>query len=199
MEKELNIHEALVKALATIEQPKFNCSVKYGGTNFKYADLTAIMSVVRKPLLENGFIIMHDFYERYDKHFIKTYFKYKTGETVGNVIFPIDVTRKEMKDIGSQITYLKRYSICILCGLSAEEDNDAKGIEGNKLNTESKISLQQENEMKELCETIPEDLKKELWSVIRNEFNVKALEDIKANKIEAVKTTIRLFKTKHGV
>ena len=71
-----NIIEAFIKASKEFKKPKFNQVVKYGATNFKYADLNEIYDCVKEPLLKQGLVIMHDIFEEDGLHYINTYIQH---------------------------------------------------------------------------------------------------------------------------
>jgi len=143
-----SMYEDFIEATLNFEKPSLNKKVKYGNTSFEYADLTEVLRCIQKPLLEKGFVIIHEMLCISDKTYLKTSIRYKDGQTYSESLFPIDITNKKMQEIGSQITYLKRYHIVSLCALSADGDNDAIEIKDQKLNetiniTEAQFLTQQ--------------------------------------------------------
>lgn len=133
-EKQYNIVEDYIKATQEFKTPTFNKTVKYGNTNFSYADLNEILRCVQKPLLKHGFIIVHLTTYENDRTWLKTMIKYKTNEVFFESIFPIDILNKKMQEIGAQITYAKRYHITSMCCICADPDTDAFEIRDQKLN-----------------------------------------------------------------
>lgn len=133
-EKQNNMYEDFIKASQEFGAPTFNKKVKYGSTNWEYADLSEILRCVQDPLLENGFIIVHELIYKDDKSWLKTYIKYKDDTIFSESIFPLDYANKKMQDIGSQITYLKRYQLSAMCCINADLDNDAVEMKDQKLN-----------------------------------------------------------------
>lgn len=187
-----NINEAFVNASLEFRQPKFTAKVKYGTTNFEYADLPEILDCVTQPLLKYGLCIVHDFYNEDNIHWLKTYLRYKTGETLGNVVFPVTITGKKMQEIGAQITYSKRYAIAMLCNLCADKDED----DGKAINDQvivKHISKQQAEEIKAL---IGQD--KEVWNIIKDQYKCNRVSEILAGKYNEIVTTIKLFNIKNG-
>ena len=190
--KELNINEAFVNASLEFRQPKFTAEVKYGQTNFKYADLPEILDCVTEPLLRHGLCILHDFYNENGIHWLKTYLRYKNGETLGNIAFPIAITGKKMQEIGAQITYSKRYAIAMLCNLCADEDTD----DGKAINDQviiKKISEKQAKEIKDLMGN-----NASIWNVIKEQYNCNKISEILESQYNTIVTTIKLYNVKNG-
>lgn len=44
-------------------------------------------------------------------------------------VLPLDLTKAEMKDVGAQITYGRRYTLGLVLGLATEEDKDAQMLD----------------------------------------------------------------------
>lgn len=138
---ELEMNEAFIRASKKFRSPAFNSKVAYGKTNFEYANLAEVLSCVRIPLLDEGFSIKHDSYPKDDQHWLETSIQYKNGLSYGTQIWPITIQGKTMQEVGSQQTYIKRYSLCNLCSLFADSDNDAKEVEGQQLNDPNKLPI----------------------------------------------------------
>lgn len=181
--KKTNVFEAFIAASKKFKKPVFNKKVQYGKTNFAYADLAEILACIKEPLLEHGFVIMHEFDFKNDKQFILTYLQYKDGSGLGKVIFPIALEKQTMQDIGKQITYLKRYSLAALCSLAAEEDDDAKGIEGKELHQEK---VKKHNKIQYLLKQLPHDRKMDFMGYIERTYNVWDITLIPENQVVTV-------------
>ena len=143
------------------------------------------------PLLNNGLYPIHDFYSEGGFHWIKTYLRYKNGETIGNVVFPIAIENKKMQEIGAQITYLKRYSLSIICNLSADSDNDGQEVVGQKI-------------IKTITPAQIETIKKllngdeNIGDMIKDKFKFKKVEAVSQDKFGTVVTFINLQNMQKG-
>lgn len=51
-------------------------------------------------------------------------------------LLPLDFTKPDMKEVGGQITYGRRYTLGLALGIATEEDKDAELQEKNRANTE---------------------------------------------------------------
>ena len=131
----------LYKALAGFQQEVPVILKETKGYGYKYAPLPAILEVINPLLKKHGL----GFYQRIEGSNLETVlFHVETGETINsNIPFIEGMKLKGMNDIqilGSQITYLRRYSLSSMLGLVTDEDNDAAGeqvkkpkLEGEKL------------------------------------------------------------------
>ena len=99
--------------------------MKTGGEyTYQYADLSDVISATRKPLNENGLLISHSI----DPHnvLITTLSHIESGEqTFCSIQLP---NESDPQSLGSYITYYRRYAICCLLGVVAEEDTDAQEV-----------------------------------------------------------------------
>jgi hypothetical protein len=128
---------ALTKVQGMIEPPQKGktAHVKSDKANytFDYADLAAVIASVRKPLSECGiaYTFAVDIVE--GKAILDTRIMHTSGQWIGSVM-PLTVAGTPQQR-GSEITYLKRYSLCGLIGVAAEdEDDDGNAASGNRAN-----------------------------------------------------------------
>jgi len=130
-EKDLTPTQQMAKALIAFQQEvpeiHFNAQVKYGQTNFKYADLAQMLKILRPLLNKHGFALSQLVDTRLGAEpygVVKTILLHESGEAVTSDTF-YNITGKP-QDQGSGITYARRYALAAICGVSAEEDDDAQ-------------------------------------------------------------------------
>ena len=97
--------------------------------SYTYADLSDIWLAIRKPLKENGLAVTQMLTSNDSTDFINTKIWHESGETE-NETFAIPTGGKTPQEVGSVITYYKRYALSSALGISTEEDDDCKS--GNK-------------------------------------------------------------------
>lgn len=112
--KELSFYQKLIKA-----KSEMGAIVK-GSTNpffkSKYADLQTILEVVEPVLISNGLLLIQPIEEGKVNTIITDGDKeIKSSLEIGNYNKP--------QDLGSAITYYRRYTLQSLLGLSAEDDD----------------------------------------------------------------------------
>lgn len=134
------ISKALTQAWGKVESPKHNKTVevktKSGYTyTFDYTDLKGILDAVKKPFKENGITIIQQPYteqtERGTTICVDTMLLHSSGEWMRSQPLKLPI-QNNIQDVGGQITYMKRYSLSAMLGISAEDDDDANMSDGNE-------------------------------------------------------------------
>lgn len=129
---------ALAKAQRKLQNPERNRTVqvrtKQGGTyEFAYATLDAILDHARPILAENEIALLQGVQSVQGAIAISSLLGHVSGEWVESVVrFPSPTGPQE---IGSLITYGRRYTLTGLLGIAAEEDDDANSAAGNAATT----------------------------------------------------------------
>jgi hypothetical protein len=118
--------QALVKAqseMATPIKDKVNPQFKS-----KYASLGSIIDAVKGALNTNGIVFVQKSTPVDDGIAVETIF-YGYGEEIatGSVHVPVD--KVTAQGYGSAMTYAKRYSLAMACGVDADEDDDGNAAE----------------------------------------------------------------------
>lgn len=96
---------------------------------FRYADLEAILSAVRKPLADNGLAVVQSVESDSEGHYVVTRLVHKGG---GSIVSSVRMPKAESADpkvFGSLVTYYRRYALCPVLGVAADDDLDEDGQE----------------------------------------------------------------------
>lgn len=152
----VEISKAFSAAWGSLENPKHNKTVrvqtkKGGQYTFEYTDLGGIIDGVKSHFKENGISVMQsastDLMEGMLFVSVSTRLVHSSGEWMESKPL-IMQANNSIQDMGGQITYLKRYSLSAMLGISTEEDDDANGTLGNQVTYEKNKSGQtQKNEI----------------------------------------------------
>ena len=102
------------------------------------------------------------------------------GDTVAESQYPLTIAKPQ--DMGSQITYAKRYNRCAIMGIIADEDDDGNGAETT---VDNKISDTQVDELKQLIKSTRSNEQAYL-----NLIKVKALADLTAQNFDNAKAKL---------
>lgn len=100
--------------------------MKSGGEySYSYADLASVMDAIRGPLAANGLacaqaITMHSEGGMY----LDTRILHSSGQWIGST-YPLP-SGGAAQEMGSAQTYARRYSLCALVGIVAEDDDDGE-------------------------------------------------------------------------
>lgn len=117
--------EALARAQSEFPAIPKNCQVSYGQTKFRYADLASIIDATRPILNKHGLAISQTFSNKEGCCIITTSILHVGGGilTSDGAAFPSIGLKPQ--DIGSWITYWRRYALCAILGICADDDTDA--------------------------------------------------------------------------
>lgn len=124
----------------------FSAKVSYGKTTFQYVDFKALRAAVL-PILDK-----HDLSVRYSTHpldgavLLTGSICHKDGVVINSFGLPLRTAGKP-QDLGSEITYFKRYALAALCGVVSDKDDD--GNFADKAEAERKSQEKKEDKPKE--------------------------------------------------
>lgn len=121
----------LVTARARIPEITKNKTVSYGvrggDKKYSYADLPSILNVVVSALAEGGMMLSQPMIYRDGQQLLQTIILHASGQFLGSeMVLPMGLSPQ---DLGSVITYYRRYELTALLGISPEDDTDAEGVE----------------------------------------------------------------------
>src|SRR5512143_3702631 len=123
-----DLSAALVKAQAAMKSAAFN-KVNPHFKN-RYADLAAIIDAVRKPLTDNGLSFTQTTEVHVDGAFLLvTTLRHASGQWIAGT-YPLPANAKS-QELGSALTYAKRYTLSSITGIAADEDDDAEATRKN--------------------------------------------------------------------
>ena len=116
-----NIASALVKA-----QKEFGPALKTSSNphfRTKYADLSACIEAVIDGLNNNGIYLMQLTDEHLDGIKIQTVFMHESGEQLSSGWLYVPASKHDPQGFGSALTYARRYSIMVACGIAPADDD----------------------------------------------------------------------------
>ncbi len=126
--------------------------MKSGGYySYNYADLADILAMITPPLADNGLVIIQPVTVTDGQILIDTTLVHITGQWITtNLPLPNIATgnMNAIQQIGSVITYGRRYSVESLLGIASEEDTDGKGGEAAQGQTQAQKKAATDKERK---------------------------------------------------
>jgi hypothetical protein len=183
-----------------MSSPKKNKTVQVrtanGSYDFSYATLDAVIDSIRRPLSENGIAWLQYINEGQ----IVTLLKHSSG---GELLSSVPILIPEgstPQQVGSILTYYRRYSLCLALGIAADDDDDANVAEGNamkekRVNGRPKStqgpppdpeSLRKESLLKSLKRMLPQGAPEELVKManaFRETEAVERMSDLSNDKL----------------
>lgn len=135
----------LAKALAAA-QAEFKPIIKdkvvtSGSYKYRYADLASVREAVTPSLTKHGLAIVQTFRPNGGTHqYVDTMLMHSSGGAITSS-YQIPATGKQ-QEIGSAITYARRYSLCAILGVVAEDDDDGNAADQKQVKVEQTVSTQ---------------------------------------------------------
>lgn len=123
----LNAYSKLLTSINSIKKSTENPYYKS-----KYADLNSIFDEVKEKITENGFVLL----QNVEGSFLRTRIVHiETGEFLEST-FDLVTAKPDMQQLGSAVTYARRYSLLPMLNLECEDDdaNEACGIKKGGFN-----------------------------------------------------------------
>lgn len=125
--------EALAKAQSEIKAPVKDRHVDFqplgkARVKYSYADLANVLDAVREPLSKNGLSVLHVLTYSGDMYGLKTSLMHSSGQFIESW-YPLPDPGKQQiraQEFGSALTYARRYSLCSIVGIAADEDDDGQ-------------------------------------------------------------------------
>lgn len=115
---------ALLKAQKEITPPVNDAKNPFFKS--KYATLKNVIDTVREPLNKNGIYFQQKAHLIDGLVGVETVF-YGHGGELPTGIVPVSPAKQEPQAYGSALSYAKRYSLCMACGIaSVDEDDDGE-------------------------------------------------------------------------
>jgi len=187
------LYDALSKAQLDFPEiaktSEVTVKMKSGGSyNFKYAELPDIIKATRPALSKNGLAVTSTFQDDKDGLSLCTALVHKDGGRLVSVI-RIPPTPGP-QELGSLVTYMRRYQYSLIVGVAPEDDIDANNVSTTKTESFSRPEQQQ----KPAANTPPSPRQLEYIKSISNDLNIQ-IPQVRTS-IEATQVIDRLMKQK---
>jgi len=163
----------LAAALAAAQGAMKNAVMNRTNPHFKsrYADLAAIWDAARQPLSANGLAVV----QTIGDGVLHTRLLHTSGQWIASE-HPLPMSGRP-QEIGSALTYARRYSLSALIGIAADEDDDANAAQ--KKSDDELISGQQFVDLSALLDDDQERITK-----FCNLQRINTLEDMPAHRFD---------------
>lgn len=181
---------ALAKAQGSMKPAVFN-KINPHYKN-KYADFSSCMDACRIPLSENGLAPIQYVETIEGKLYLITMIAHISGQWMKSE-FPIVATKMDSQGIGSAMTYAKRYSLCGMIGIVADEDvsNDDDGEtavgRGKSVdNIKSKMNSNQIGILKKLESRLDETCKLKITNWLNSSYKTTEISELPFDSFRVV-------------
>lgn len=95
----------------------------------KYADLGAVIEVVKQPFADNGLSYIQFPIEENGRIGVETILMHESGEWLSNS-FTVQLSKQDAQGAGSAITYCRRYGLQAVAGIPSEDDDGNAASKG---------------------------------------------------------------------
>ena len=161
----------------------------------RYADFASCMDACRGPLSENGLAAIQYCETIEGKLNLVTMLAHVSGQWMKSE-FPLISSKMDSQGIGSAMTYAKRYSLCGMVGIVADEDGDDDGEASlgrgksqqhqppaqtpvqNQPQTIERVGKAEIIALTTLIQNLDEESNKSFLDWISKNFNAKSIQDI---------------------
>lgn len=115
--------------------------VKSSSYSYRYADLATVRDAVTPALSKHGLAVSQTFKPNGGGvQYVETMLMHTSGECLTSSYQIPAVGRQQ--EIGSAITYARRYSLCAILGVVAEDDDDGNAADQKQVKVEQTVSTQ---------------------------------------------------------
>lgn len=170
--------------------------MKNGGTyTYTYADLAGIWETIRPTLMTNGLAVTQTFIGAT----IETILMHQSGQWIKSIL-PLSFEGLKPQELGSLITYMRRYAITSILGISADEDDDGESVQQTATkfkeatkSTETKkstipaIDKSQAKELTSLASACDPNFLTNILLYMRNNFNSDKFEMLPVSHYEKIR------------
>lgn len=125
----------LAAALVKVQSVIKNATKGQENTHFKstYADLADCWDVCRKPLSDNGLLVIQTPFFENGLVGADTILMHTSGQFI-ECSFSVPIDRANAQGVGSGLTYVRRYSLCCVVGIAAQDDDDGNAASSKTTN-----------------------------------------------------------------
>lgn len=203
-ELKMNIHSeqidlitaALAKAQSEIQNPVKDSS----NPHFKsrYADLATVLEVCREPLSKNGLAVTQPLAFDGDRMILTTILSHTSGQWIkSQVILPIQ--KPGSQEIGSCITYMRRYSLAALVGIFQEDDDAEAAQEPYRNGNEEDRSIMSDKQKKLLSDLLQKLNEPAYEATVCSKHKLESIYDLPRSKFSELLNHInsKLTEKKH--
>lgn len=170
------LHEAIVKAqgeFPVIPKDKIGDA---GAYRYSYADLASILALVRPVLSKHGLALVQRLENPGGEPSLRTELIHIDGEAIAGS-FPLGTIPANPQQLGSLLTYLRRYAIVAILGIAAEDDDDGKAAAPAQAESQFKAPEKIFEEGEGGAETLSDPQRKKIFALRTKLLNANAFSE----------------------
>ena len=158
------IIQALIKFRKELPSIEETDQAQYGS----FAGLSKVLSVIKKPLLDNDLYLFHTTKIVDDKNILITHLVHSSGESLESEYLLPDNTKATNKNYaeGGSITYFRRYGLLSILGINAGIDDEPDYYKNNTSNDLPKAATHTYKQQKGLPTALDDQTKENYLSML---------------------------------
>jgi hypothetical protein len=115
---------ALAKAQAEMKSPPKDRTGGGGKYTYKYSDLATVIDTTKPVLSKHGLSVSQQMDFDTQRFYLATLLAHASGQWIQSRM-PLP-ENKAPQELGGYLTYFRRYALCAILGIAADDDDDAK-------------------------------------------------------------------------
>jgi hypothetical protein len=147
--------DLLATALAAAQGELKNAKINRQNPHFKnrYADLASVRDAISPALTKHGIAVTQTMKVSEGAFMLETTLLHKSGQWIASD-YPLPLNAKP-QELGSALTYARRYSLSSLVNIAADEDDDAEAANkaGNGASTDDQLAKKDGGGLYKLLQT----------------------------------------------
>jgi hypothetical protein len=155
----------------------------------KYATLASVIDAVREPLARHKIAWQQRLHPSEGGIAIETCF-YGHGDSLSSGILVVPVAQRSAQGLGSALTYARRYSLSLACGIAADEDDDGNAATKDAPPPVATVTKAQAGKLRELIAITGTDMGSFLKAM-----GVSSIEKVPADRLD---WAVRRLEEKRG-
>jgi phage tail protein X len=108
-----------------------------------YASLSAVIEAVRVVLAEHGITVVQPIDA--ERSVVETILIHESGEWLAGTTYIVAPEGSSAQQIGSAITYARRYGLAAICAISADDDDDGEAASASSASSATGTASQQQS------------------------------------------------------
>lgn len=170
---------ALTKALVAAQSKMDNAPMNKTNPHFKskYSDLPAVREATIKALTDHGLAILQGTDVADDGRLtLRTRLMHESGEWIESS-YPLPTDLNKPQAMGSALTYARRYTWASICGIAADEDDDAHGAQdAGQQRAKAQQQPRQQRQVETPFDAPDEETEKRMAEGLRSQITVTRTE-----------------------
>jgi len=169
----------------------------------KYATLDSIWEAIKEPLSQNGLSISQLISQEADTTVMTTLLMHSSGQWIKSTV-PVIAGKPTPQALGSSISYMRRYSLAAIVGVTVGDDDDANEAQKHYYTATKKhyqapvekasVDYISEEQKAEIEALLSDDT--QLYSNLLSAYKVSDLTEIPSRYFESI---VRNIKTKKAI